>query len=120
MGFESLHAAAAEGDDQELKKRTEGLDIDRLQSIPKLPLLLHKIAFAGMGFSIGMIPSPLSSSLRQSVRMADTIRPLQSMLRAVWVTQRCIKQLQRGKMLPYHTCWHRLVCCSRLITARNN
>ena len=27
MGFESLHAAAAEGDDQELKKRTEGLDI---------------------------------------------------------------------------------------------
>jgi hypothetical protein len=29
MGFESLHAAAAEGDDQELRKRVEGLDVDR-------------------------------------------------------------------------------------------
>ena len=33
MGFESLHAAAAEGDDQELRKRVEGLDVDRL--VPK-------------------------------------------------------------------------------------
>ena len=29
MGYESIHAAAAEGDDQELRKRVEGLDVDR-------------------------------------------------------------------------------------------
>ena len=29
MGFEGVHAAAAEGDDQELRKCLEGLDIDR-------------------------------------------------------------------------------------------
>ena len=29
MGYESLHAAATDGDDQELRKRAEGLDIDR-------------------------------------------------------------------------------------------
>eukprot|EP00961_Rhodomonas_salina_P249042 3365755-Rhodomonas_salina.4 len=32
MGFEAVHAAAAEGDDQELRKCLEGLDKDRQES----------------------------------------------------------------------------------------
>ncbi len=105
MGFESLHAAAAEGDDQELRKRVEGLDVDRFMPAfcdflrCRFYKILISCLFVEMACSTEAAQSLLSWLLSPPAAMADIINQLLSTLLEVSVIQLCIKLQRQDKQL---------------------